>query len=596
MIKKILLLAIFMYSLAFSSEKGDVITFNQFYEQAPDVAACEEGYINETEKQKVLDLVNQIRARHNLLPIYYNDEYDLEASESSLMMAKNKSLSHQPPSSWDCYTEEGYDGAEHSNLYISSSSGTNYPTTESSIIAWMIDNFSERVGHRRWIIDPFLEFMALGRADWNDGSMNYTAMSQYVISDQKQDITNWDMDFVAYPYHNYKPEWVYYNGGDYHYLSFTAIFDKQNYWNNQNVDYTDASVTMQDENGNNISITQTFFDNQGYGVPNCLKWKPSSLNPEMKYNVTITNVIINGQAREYSYWFRLTNVDQTTPPEVPTLVSPANGSQGNATDAGLEWAQADRATSYNAQLSSDANFINIILDETTSARMVSFSDLEDKTEYFWRVKSINDAGKSDWSDVWSFTTRGGLPQKVTLISPNNESEDVKFPFQLEWAADENAESYALQVADQSDFGGFSVIISESSLSETDFQIESTDLETNTTYYWRIKANSTGGDSPWSETWSFTTEPGTSVLNFVTENQIKVYPNPASNYISLDFRIQNGENNHLEIYNAIGNKVKSFRLTPEKLQNIDINDLHSGKYFFVIRSGDESHSGSFVISN
>jgi hypothetical protein len=43
---------------------------------------------------------------------------DADAQAAALIMDANGALSHQPPPSWDCWTQSGYDGADNSNLYL----------------------------------------------------------------------------------------------------------------------------------------------------------------------------------------------------------------------------------------------------------------------------------------------------------------------------------------------------------------------------------------------------------------------------------------------------------------------------------------------
>ena len=78
------------------------------------------------------------------------------AQQAALIMAAKGALSHNPPSDWPCYTEEGRDGAT-SNLYL----GLSGPLS--------IDGFvedpgggNEPVGHRAWIFDPAQVRMGFG--------------------------------------------------------------------------------------------------------------------------------------------------------------------------------------------------------------------------------------------------------------------------------------------------------------------------------------------------------------------------------------------------------------------------------------------------
>ncbi|MEX2512321.1 MAG: LamG-like jellyroll fold domain-containing protein [Cyclobacteriaceae bacterium] len=71
---------------------------------------------------------------------------------------------------------------------------------------------------------------------------------------------------------------------------------------------------------------------------------------------------------------------------------------------------------------------------------------------------------------------------------------------LEWNAVEFAGDYRVQFAQTPDFSGN--LIDLAGITETSYSTP--DLLFNTTYYWRVAASNTAGESPWSEVRSFTT--------------------------------------------------------------------------------------------
>ncbi|GAK95577.1 hypothetical protein JCM19294_2359 [Nonlabens tegetincola] len=72
-----------------------------------------------------------------------------------------------------------------------------------------------------------------------------------------------------------------------------------------------------------------------------------------------------------------------------------------------------------------------------------------------------------------------------------------------------------------------------------------------------------------------------LLNFEnvpnTRSQIELYPNPASDQINI--ACLNNTINRLEIYNLQGKLVKKCKLSPDQLNNISIQELGKGVYFF-----------------
>ena len=92
-------------------------------------------------------------------------------------------------------------------------------------------------------------------------------------------------------------------------------------------------------------------------------------------------------------------------PEAATLLSPLDGATGLSVFQTLEWQVASGATVYDLQVATDASFNNVILD--LSGFMVTMMDitgLESDVTYYWRVRSSNICGISDWSNAFSFET------------------------------------------------------------------------------------------------------------------------------------------------------------------------------------------------
>jgi len=71
------------------------------------------------------------------------------------MMHANGDLQHYPPSSWSCYSDDGYDGASHSNI-------SSTPAVE-AVDLYMVDPGNDTtLGHRRWILSNSLGPTGIG--------------------------------------------------------------------------------------------------------------------------------------------------------------------------------------------------------------------------------------------------------------------------------------------------------------------------------------------------------------------------------------------------------------------------------------------------
>jgi hypothetical protein len=207
-------------------------------------------------------------------------------------------------------------------------------------------------------------------------------------------------------------------------------------------------------------------------------------------------------------------------PATPTLVSPANNATGISTTPTLSWNTADRATTYQVQISTVSNFNTTVVDEdnisTTSYTVVT--PLQNSTQYYWRVKAINIGGESNWSAARTFTTIIAAPAAPLLVSPVDEATNVEINPTFEWNAVATATEYQLQVAPDQNFSPPTV--NETGLTTTTHTYTGTSISNNSTYYWRVRASNSGGNGEWSEVRKFTTiiaRPATPTLAFPPNN-------------------------------------------------------------------------------
>ena len=294
---------------------GNTVEKNNIYASEPDIEQCISGDPTDDEKQKVLARINYIRAIHYLMPVEYDEDGDEMTAECSLVIAANEQLSHQPESSWECYSEEAYNGCDSSNISLMMM--TNYDTTQidsTTIVDGFFTDENEvppvTLGHRRWFLDPWLAHISFGRADYSDGKGHFVLGAAIKVinrtdPDDQQDLSDSEIGFVAYPFENYPAE--LYN--DNVMMSFTVIADKFSKFNNGSaIDLDSATVAVIDPDNKTMKMKpgSKATDYQGSGVPNSLRWYTEGIKPNVRYNVTISNVFVNNNPTgPYQYWFEL---------------------------------------------------------------------------------------------------------------------------------------------------------------------------------------------------------------------------------------------------------------------------------------------------
>ncbi len=506
------------------------IAIPDIYSITPDIANCKEGALKESEKQRVLDYVNKIRAIHGLKPVIYDHSGDEAAMKGAMVCVANASIQHDIPTNWQCYTDKAKYGTMNSNLYIQWQGAPNYPQSEVSIISWMYDLNQPQLGHRRAIINPFLSQISFGRSDGTPKVQTQykyvTSMSLKYLDNLNQKITDTDIEFVAYPHNNYPPvlfnkNWL---------LSFTAIYDRTNWWNNQNVDYSSAVIEVKDPQNRTMNVHSISYDNQGWGgLMNCLKWRVDGLQDGVTYSVKISNIKVNNINKTYTYWFNLQDTGGQNPPGQVALSEPSSGATNTTTDILLKWNSVLNTSSYQLQLSEIQNMSQLILDiDVGNATSYSLSNLKPTTKYYWRVLAKNSYGNGPWSEIWNFTTQQQSAIAPGLIlPPDNEIMESLTP-KFFWTAVKDAKSYQLQVATNRNFLAQTLVINAQYINTIKYSVAQTSkLAESRNYYWRVRQQEPS-EGLWSDVYTFTTKPaelnGPSLV-YPLEGEINVTAKP-----------------------------------------------------------------------
>jgi len=193
------------------------------------------------------------------------------------------------------------------------------------------------------------------------------------------------------------------------------------------------------------------------------------------------------------------------------------------------------------------------------------------------VKAVNGSIESEWSEVWSFLTEDCSEDPLnapTLISPANNTDDENVEqIAFQWSDVNSATNYTSEISlDDS----FESLFFTSTTNSTSQIVASFTCET--LYYWRVKANNDGTSSEWSDTWSFTTTSCTGV-GLIYSNTVTLYPNPANDYIMLDYSNEYNKQMELKIFSINGALVYSHRATKNK--RISIKSLSAGIYIIQL---------------
>ncbi|MEX1190050.1 MAG: fibronectin type III domain-containing protein [Bacteroidia bacterium] len=183
--------------------------------------------------------------------------------------------------------------------------------------------------------------------------------------------------------------------------------------------------------------------------------------------------------------------------------------------------EVDTSNAFNspALISITNNYINST--DGNSDTQSFLSDLYFGKTYHWRVRARNSVDTSNWSSVWTFTTRN----YVTQSSPNNT--DTWTGITINWLPHTGVDFYDMQADTSAAFNSPALrSITNSYINSTDGNSDTqsflSDLYFGKTYHWRVRARNNVDTSSWSSIWTFTTR------DFVTQSS----PNNTSTWTGI----------------------------------------------------------------
>jgi hypothetical protein len=228
-------------------------------------------------------------------------------------------------------------------------------------------------------------------------------------------------------------------------------------------------------------------------------------------------------------------------PQTPSLISPEDLSEKLPLLQEFTWTPTMFTSSYRLQIAKDSLFSEIVTNILVPENYYQFTDssLKYSTNYYWKVRSVNSGGESNWSQIWSFSTQISPPFAVELINPENNATDIDFAAKFVWKEIPNVLSYEIEIAKDADF--LDIVYNNNSIIDTTFTNQQNIFEAKGVYFWKVRAKNESGSGTWSNIWSF---------QIIDKNTQTIILNQGWNLIS-SYLIP--ENDSLEV---IFNNIKS----------------------------------------
>lgn len=296
------------------------------FKSVPSPETCTAGVLSADWETRALAEVNRIRVHAGLPEVAYDTAAQPGLQACALVNAGAGTTEHDLDPSAPCFSVIADAACQRANLTtlrfgIPASGLTvihrSLRSPERFVRSWLTDVTDDgELGHRRWLLDPFLGPTAFGMAYATSTANDVTDIRQVaalqVMSPTTGDPAAMASDFVATPVGEYPEVWV---APDW-YLSFSVLLSRTSVIDNAAVDFTSATVTVTKDGApaalataNGAPDVRHASGGKGpaYGLPNHLAWRMAEpLQTGSTYAVTIGNVALPGGPKSYQYWFRLT--------------------------------------------------------------------------------------------------------------------------------------------------------------------------------------------------------------------------------------------------------------------------------------------------
>ncbi len=347
-------------------------------------SACNTGDIPAALRESTLRRINWFRAMAGVpANITFNATYNAHAQKMAMMISANGQLSHNPPSSWACFSNEGQLAAKNSNLILGAGG-----VESTDLYMWDYGSNNAAVGHRRWLLYPQTLEMGMGDVP-QDGAYRASNTLWVIDTNLWKPRPSTRDQFVAWPPPGFVP--------------YTTVYPR---WSVSypGADFSRAAVSMS-LNGAAMPVRLEVVAN-GYGE-NTLVWIPNGLSdgaswPEpasdQPVRVIVNNVIVNGAARSFDYTVTIIGLPQSQPPT--GIANSAGGINEDvpvgATIGTLTASDPDNSGGHTFELASGEGATDNAYFRISGTQLITTRalDYESRPQLRIRIRATDPAGAS----------------------------------------------------------------------------------------------------------------------------------------------------------------------------------------------------------
>ena len=278
---------------------------DRIFDEQPSVSApYTPGKVNPAALQTAVNRLNALRRIAGLPPVELDAALNENAQYGAVIQAAHRRLNHfpaQPADMSDNFYQKALEASSSSNL------ASGYTLTL-AMDGFMDDSDAsniDRLGHRRWQLNPMLGKLGLGAATINNGTHTYVAEKVFDTS-----APSFAYDFVAWPASGNFPN----NTVGFQQLTAWSVSLNPDKYSTPERSALTVTLTresdghswvFQDNERYTTADSGKYFnlDIVGYGIPNCIIFRPDGIDTyEGRYTVSIDGIKNkNGMDADISY-------------------------------------------------------------------------------------------------------------------------------------------------------------------------------------------------------------------------------------------------------------------------------------------------------
>jgi uncharacterized protein YkwD len=269
------------------------------------VDTCTIGTESPESLAATLHTANTLRDFAGVAPVTFDDALNHKALAAALMMKAAGRLDHDPQPDWPCYSQDGKEGANKSDLALGISGA-------GAMLGFADDGGVPGLGHRRWLLDPNKTVFGSG----STGSSN----ALYVLTAPGVAVAAGTM--VAWPSGTWFPrDWI------------PATWSLAVGGSGQAVEFQNPSVSMTLDGGP-VDVANVTDEGTGFGTGHVLSWQPNlgglpADDGDHDLVVTVSGVVVDSQPTPVSYTVKSFKGDPAPPPGGDGGGSGGDGSGGD---------------------------------------------------------------------------------------------------------------------------------------------------------------------------------------------------------------------------------------------------------------------------